>query len=149
MITKQYTPQQDSQITIDLLSGLYDAEDSQELQERLRSETNLRVDGGLFTFYSEGSPVIPDVVVQILYTLFPLQDVYTNLLAAMIWDKVKAVSTGIRRGGTKVSFVFEKVDEDGRSLKRVMGQTDNPELIKDMIRRASEGGENDYTHIPY
>lgn len=106
MITKQYTPQQDSQINIDLLGSLYDAEDSQELKERLRAETDLRVDGGLFTFYSEGSPVIPEVVVEILYTLFPLQDVYTNLLASTIWDKVKAVHAGFRGGGTKATFIF-------------------------------------------
>ena len=148
MITRKYTPQ-DSDITVDLVSGLFDTEDSQELAERLRAETDLRVESGLFTFYSEGSPFPPEVIVSILYTLFPLQNIYANLLASMIWDKVKAAHAKSRSGRSEATFIFHKVDEDGRSMKQVMGQTSDPEIIKDMIRRADEEGEKDYFHLRF
>jgi hypothetical protein len=148
LITRKYTPQ-DSDITVDLISGLFATEDSQELAESLRAETDLRVESGLFTFYSEGSPFIPEVIVGILYTLFPLQDIYASVLAAMLWDKVKAAHARSRGERSRASFVVRKVDEDGRILKEVAGVTSDPEIIKDMIRRADEEGENDYFHLPF
>ncbi len=89
MITRQYTPQ-DSDITIDLRSCLFVTKDSQELAESLRDVTDLRVESGLFSYYSEGDPFPPEVVVGILYTLFPLQDIYAGMLSAMLWDLARA-----------------------------------------------------------
>ena len=43
---------------------------------------------------------------------------------------------------------MRKVDEEGRILKEVSGFTDDPEIIKDMIRRADEEGETDHFHLP-
>lgn len=148
MITRKYTPQ-DSDITVDLVSGLFDTEDRQELAERLRAETDLRVDSGLFTFYSEGDPFPPEVVVSILYTLLPLKEIYANMLATMLLDKARAIRTRRPQGGrSEATFLFRKVDENGRVLKEVRGMTTDPEIIKDMIRRADEEGENDFSHLP-
>ena len=151
MITRKYTPQ-DSDITVDLSSSLFVTEDSQELAESLRAETDLRVESGLFDFYSEGDPFPPEVVIGILYTLFPLKEIYANVLASMLWEKAKegrarlrARHQGVR---SEASFMVRKVDEDGRTLKVVRGRTDDPEIIKDMIRRADDEGENDHFHLP-
>ena len=89
METRKYTPQ-DSDITVDLNSGVFVTEDSQELAESLRAETDLRVESGLFDFYGEGDPFPPEVVVGILYTLFPLKEIYANVLASILLDKAKA-----------------------------------------------------------
>jgi hypothetical protein len=56
--TRKYTPG-DSDITIDLNSGVFVTEDSRELAESLRAETGLRVESGLFDYYSEGDPFPP------------------------------------------------------------------------------------------
>ena len=148
METRKYTPQ-DSDITVDLIRGLFVTEDSQELAESLRAETDLRVDSGLFDYYSEGDPFPPQVILGILYTLFPLQEIYAGVLAAMLWDKAKAAHARLQTGRSEAIFVVRKVDEDGRTLKEVRGVTSDPEIIKDMIRRADEEGENDFFHLPF
>ena len=147
METRQYTPQ-DADITVDLRSGVFVTEDSQELAESLRAETDLRVESGLFDYYSEGTPFPPDAILGILYTLFPLQDIYAGVLSSMLWDKAKAALAKRQGGRSNASFVVRKLDEDGRTLKEVRGVTNDPEIIKDMIRRADEEGENDYYHVP-
>lgn len=147
MITRKYTPR-DSDITVDLHSSLFVTEDSQELAESLLAETDLRVESGLFDYYSEGDPAPPWMVIEIIYALFPLQEIYANLLASMLWDKAKAVLKSGRMGGrSEASFLVRKVDEDGRTLKEVRGVTSDPEIIKDMIRRADEEGEYDSFHL--
>lgn len=148
METRKYTPQ-DADITVDLNSGGFVTEDSQELAESLRAETGLRVESGLFDYYSEGDSFPPEVILGILYTLFPLKEIYAGVLAAMLWDKAKAAHTRLQGGRSEASFVVRKVDEDGRILKEVRGVTSDPEIIKDMISRADEEGETDYFHYPF
>jgi hypothetical protein len=145
--TRKYTPQ-DSDITVDLNSGVFVTDDSQDLAESLRAETGLRVESGLFDYYSEGDPFPPGVILAILYTLFPLKEIYANMLASMLLDKAKAARARIPGMRSGAVFVVRKVDEDGRTLKEVRGLTTDPEIIKDMIRRADEEGENDYFHLP-
>ena len=147
MITRKYTPQ-DSDITVDLVSALFVTEDSQDLAESIHAETDLRVESGLFDFYSEGDPFPPEVILDILYKLFPLQDIYAGVLSAMLWDKAKAAHARCQSGRSKVVFLVRKVDEEGRILKEVRGRTDDPEIIKDMIRRADEEGERDHVQLP-
>jgi hypothetical protein len=147
LVTRKYTPQ-DADIIVDLRSGLFVTEDSQELAKRLRAETALRVESGLFSYYSEGDPFPPEVIVGILNTLFPLQDIYAGVLSSMLWDKARAALARRQGGRSEASFMVRKVDEDGRILKQVRGRTSDPEIIKDMIRRADEEGENDHFHLP-
>ena len=47
-----------------------------------------------------------------------------------------------------MTLIVRKMDEEGRPLKVVRGRTDDPEIIKDMIRRADEEGERDHFHLP-
>ncbi len=148
MITRKYTPQ-DADIIVDLNSGMFTTADSQELAESLRAETDLRVESGLFDYYSEGAPFLPEVILGILYTLFPLQDIYAGMLSSMLWDKAKAAHTRLQGERSKASFVVRKLDEEGRTLKEVRGVTSDPEIIKDMIRRADEEGEYDNFHLPF
>ena len=119
------------------------------MAESLRDKTDLRVQSGLFDHHAEGDPFPPDVIVSILYTLFPLQEIYAGVLAEMLWDKVKVkvARTGVQ-GHSEATFMVLKVDEDGRTLKKVGGWTSDPEIIKDMIRRADEEGEKDFFHLP-
>jgi hypothetical protein len=144
--TRKYTPQ-DSDITVDLISGLFVTEDSQELAESLRAKTDLQVESGLFDYYSEGDPFPPEVILGILYTLFPLKDIYAGVLSSMLWEKAKEAHARHQGGRSKATFLVRKVDEDGRTLKEVGGVTSDPEIIKDMIRRANEEGETDYFHV--
>jgi len=87
--TRKYTPG-DSDITIDLNSGVFVTEDSRELAESLRAETGLRVESGLFDYYSEGDPFPPEVILAIVYTLFPLREIYANMLTEILLDKARA-----------------------------------------------------------
>jgi len=135
-------------IRIELNSGEFGPADSRELVERLRAETGLRVESELFDFYSEGSPVIPEVIVTVLYTLFPLGDIYAGLISSMLWDAAKTAHARLGREGSEATFYIRKVDEEGRILKAVGGQTRDPEIIKDLIRRADEEGEDDNFHLP-
>lgn len=120
--------------------------DSQELAERLRADTELRVESDLFDYYSEGDPFTPEVILSIVYTLLLLQDIYANVLSSMLWEAAKAANERLGRGGSRATFFVRKVDEDGRVLKEVRGLTTDPEIIKDMIRRADENGELDDFH---
>ena len=146
METRKYTPQ-DSDISVDLNSGYFVTDDSQDLAEGLRAATALRVESGLFDYYSEGDPVPPEVILGILYTLFPLKEIYANVLSSMLWDKAKAAHARRPMGPSEAHFLVRKVDEDGRTLKEVGGVTSDPEIIKDMIRRADDEGETDYFHF--
>jgi len=135
-------------IRINLNSGGFVPADGQELVERLRAETGLRVESDLFDFYSEGSPVVPEVIVTILYTLFPLGDLYAGLLSSMLWDAAKTAHARLGRENSQATFYVQKVDKEGRILKAVGGQTRDPEIIRDLIRRADEEGEDDNFHLP-
>jgi hypothetical protein len=136
-------------IKIDLNSGGFAPVDSQELVGRVRAETGLRVEGDLFDYYSEGSAFPPEVILNIVYTLFPLGDLYAAMLSSMLWDAAKAAHSRHGRGDSEATFVVRKVDQDGRILKAVGGRTSDPEIIKDLIRRADEEGEDDNFHYPF
>jgi hypothetical protein len=115
------------------------------LVERLRVENGLQglqVESDLWDLRSEGAPQLPpDVVLSILYTLLPLRDIYADLLAAILWDGVKAAFSRRGRRDSTAVFVMCKVDEDGRILKSVRGETTNPRLIKHLIDRLGEQDE--------
>jgi hypothetical protein len=51
--------------------------------------------------------------------------------------------------GGHFPIAVRKVDEDGQTPKEVRGVTRDPEIIKDMIRRAAEEGETDYFHVDF
>jgi hypothetical protein len=149
--TRKYTPG-DSDITVDLNSGIFSAEDGPELAERLRAETDLRVESGLFDYYSEGDPFPPEVILAILYTLFPLKESYANVLSEVLLGKARAARARMRaripgmRSG--VVFLVRKVDQDGRKIRDVRGYTNDPEIIKELIRLAGEEGPDDVSNLP-
>jgi hypothetical protein len=132
-------------IGIQLNSGLYGRADSKELAEQLRVDTGLRVESDIFDSYHEGHPFPPEVIVSILYTLFPLRDIYANILSSVRWEAAKTANNRIGRDFLWVVFVVRKIDEEGQILKVVGGRTTDPENIKDLIRQADEaerGQEN-------
>jgi len=143
--TRKYTPG-DSDITIDLNSGVFVTEDSRELAESLRAETGLRVESGLFDYYSEGDPFPPEVILAIVYTLFPLREIYANMLTEILLDKARAARARIPGMRSGVVFLVRKVD--GRRIKDVRGYTTDPEIIKELIRLAGEEGPDGFSHLP-
>ena len=145
METRKYTPG-DSDITIDLNSGVFVTEDSRELAESLRAETGLRVESGLFDYYSEGDPFPPEVILAIVYTLFPLREIYANMLTEILLDKARAARARIPGMRSGVVFLVRKVD--GRRIKDVRGYTTDPEIIKELIRLAGEEGPDGFSHLP-
>ncbi len=130
-------------ISIDLNSDTFVPADSQELAARLRAETDLRVRSDVAAYAGvEGGPLPPDVVLYVLYTLFPLRDIYAGMLSSILWDTAKAAFSRQGRGDSEATFSVLKVDEEGRILREVRGQTSDPEIIKELIRQAGEeGGE--------
>ena len=145
--TRKYTPG-DSDITVDLNSGVFVAEDSRELVEGLRAGTDLRVESGLFDYYSEGDPFPPEVILAILYTLFPVKEIYANVLSEVLLDKARAARARIPGMRSGVVFVVRRVDDDGRKIRDVRGYTTDPEIIKHLIRLAGEEGPDDFSHLP-
>lgn len=129
-------------ISIDLNSDTFVLADSQELAEHLRSETDLQVNSDVAAYSGvEGGPLPPDVAIYILYTLAPLADVYANVLSSALWDAAKAAFARQGRGDSEATFSVLKVDEEGRILREVRGQTSDSEIIKDLIHQASEEDE--------
>jgi hypothetical protein len=49
---------------------------------------------------------------------------------------------------SEACFLVRKVDEDGRKLRDVRGYTNDPEIIKELIRLAGEEGPDDFSHLP-
>ena len=134
---------QGADISIDLNSDTFIPADSQELAERLRAETDLRVQIDVTAYASvEGFPLPPDVVLYILYTLTPLvADVYLNVLSSALWDAIKAAFSRQGKVDSDVTFSIVSMGEDGNVLREVRGQTSDPEIIKDLIRQAREDDE--------
>jgi hypothetical protein len=118
--------------------GIFTPDDKEEIDERIRTETGLSVDSKVEHYYSEGSPVIPEVVVYVLAATLPLGDIYANVLASVLWDAVKAASTRQGRKDSKTTFTFSKIDKEGRVLHAVSGRTDDPEVIKELIHAMTE-----------
>jgi hypothetical protein len=130
-------------ISIDLNSDTFVPADGQELGARLRAETDLLVQSEVVGYaIVEGGPPPPDVVIYIIYTLAPLaKDIYVNLLSSALWDTVKGAFERQGKADSEATFSVLKVDEEGRILREVTGRTSDPEIIKDLIRQASEEDE--------
>lgn len=132
----------DMDVRIDLNSDTFIPADKDELAEQLRAETGLRIESDVAAYAGvEGGPLPPDVALYILHTLFPLADVYANVLASVIVDKVKSAFGRQGKTGTQATFSVMKLDDEGRILREVRGETDDPEIIKDLIRQANEENE--------
>ena len=129
---------QSPDLKITLNSSLFVLDDAERATEKLRDKTDLRVAVGVEPYYSEGGPFPPDVILNILYTLVPLGDLYAGIVSSMLSDAVKAALLRRGSGQSKVTFSMSKVDEEGRVLHAVVGRTSDPEIIKELIRQVSE-----------
>ena len=133
---------QDAEISIGLNSDTFILADSQELAERLHAETDLRVKSHLASYASiEGFPP-PDVVLNILYTLAPLlADVYLNVVSSALYDAMKAAFSRQGKPDSEATFYLARRDDVGNVVREVRGQTSDREIIKGLIRQASEDDE--------
>jgi hypothetical protein len=123
-------------VRIDLNSDTFGLADKDELAERLRAETDLRIESDVAAYAGvEGGPLPPDVVIYILYTLVPVADIYANVLASAIWDRVKAALARQGKDGSGVTFSLVEMDDDGNMRREVSGETRDPEAIKELIRQ--------------
>lgn len=125
-------------LDIKLNSSLFVLDDAERATQRLRDETDLRVEVGVEPYYSEGSPIPPDIILSILYTLVPLGDLYAGIISSMLSDALKAALLRQGRGESNVTFSMRKVDKEGRVLHTFVGRTRDPEIIKELIRKVSE-----------
>jgi len=129
----------DMDIRIDLNSDTFIPADKDELAEQLSTETDLRIESDVAAYAGvEGGPLPPDVALYILHSLFPIADVYANVLASVIADKVKSAFGRQGKIGTQATFSVMKLDDEGRILREVRGETDDPEIIKDLIQQANK-----------
>ena len=131
---------QGADISIDLNSDTFIPADSQELAERLRAETDLRIESTIAAYVSvAGEPPPPDVVIYLLYTIAPLAtSVFVNVLSSALWEAMKAAFSRQRKEDSEATFSIVKKDENGQTLRVVSGQTSDREIIEDLIRQALE-----------
>jgi len=131
---------QGADIVIDLNSDTFNWVDSQELEERLRAETDLRIESTIAAYVSvAGEPPPPDVVIYLLYTIAPLAtSVFVNVLSSALWEAMKAAFSRQRKEDSEATFSIVKKDENGQTLRVVSGQTSDREIIEDLIRQALE-----------
>ena len=99
----------------------------------------------MFDYYSEGDPFPPEVILAIVYTLFPLREIYANMLTEILLDKARATRARIPGMRSGVVFLVRKVD--GRRIKDVRGYTTDPEIIKELIRLAGEEGPDVWRRV--
>jgi hypothetical protein len=131
---------QDADIYIGLNIDTFALPDGQELGERLRAETDLRIKSGTWaaSTASGGGPQ-PDVLIYLLYTVAPLlTDVYLNVLSSALYDVMRAALSRRGEADSEAKFFIATMDDDGNVLREVRGETSDREIIKDLIRRASE-----------
>jgi hypothetical protein len=108
--------------------------------ERLQSESDLRIESEVVAYgVIEGDLLPPDVAINLLYTLVPLADIYASMVASALYDMLKAAASRQGRPRMEATFYVATVDEEGRILREVRGQTDDREIIKDLIQQV--GGD--------
>ena len=134
---------QGADISIDLNSDTFIPADSQELANRLRAETDLRVQSEVAAYAGvEGGPPPPDVVLYILYTLMPIvSDVYLNVLSSALYDAIGAAFSRQGKADSEATFSFVKTNEEGQMLGEVSGRTTDPEMIKELLSRLADEDE--------
>ena len=132
------------EVQVFLKSNLFSSEDKDAIAERLRTETNLQADSNV-VFYPARAGffplefLTPDVAIYILHTLFPLANIYADVLASAIWDQVKASFARDEDWDEDepgyTSFHLVEVDDDGNTRRELRGETRDPEAIKELIRQ--------------
>ncbi len=123
-------------VRIDLNSDTFGLADKDELAEQIRAETDLRIESDVAAYSGvAGEPPPPDVVVYILHTLIPGADIYANVLASAIWDRVKAALARQGKDESGVTFSLVETDDDGSIRRELSGETRDPEAIKELIRQ--------------
>jgi hypothetical protein len=127
-------------ISIALNIDTFTPPDSQELEDRLRPETDLRIESGIFAAATApGGTLPPDVVIYLLYTVAPLAtSVFVNVLSSALWDAMNVAFSRQRREVTEGTFSIVKIDEEGRTIRMVTVRTSDREIIEDQIRQALE-----------
>jgi hypothetical protein len=134
---------QDADISVGLNIDTFTPPDNQDLRERLRAETELRIDSHIFAAYTApGGTPSPDLAIYLLYTIAPLlTDVYLNVLSSALYDAAKAAFARQGNADSEATFYISTMDDDGNVLREVRGKTSDREIIKDLIRQASERDE--------
>ena len=126
----------DTDIKIDLNSDTFTPADKDELVEQLRTETDLRIESDVAAYAGvEGGPLPPDVALYFLHTLIPVADMYANVLASVIWDRVKSALARQGKDESGVTFSLVETDDDGSIRRELSGETRNSEAIKELIRQ--------------
>lgn len=123
-------------VRIDLNSDTFTPTDKDELAEQLSTETDLRIESDVAAYAGvAGEPPPPDVMLYILHSLIPVADIYANVLASAIWDRVKAALERQGKDDSGVTFSLVEMDDDGNMRRKISGETRDPEAIKELIRQ--------------
>ncbi len=131
------------QVEIDLNSDLFSLSDSEALMDRLRSESDLRIRSEVAAYATVDGSLPPDVVLNVLYTVVPVADLYAGILASALWDAAKGALKKQNRADSEVSFSVLKRGADGGILGEVSGRTNDPDTIKQLIRQIGGNAENE------
>lgn len=137
---EEMEPTQPPDVRIDLNSDTFVFEDEDILNERLRAETDLRVESEVAAYAGiAGEPPPADVVIYVLHTLIPIADVYANVLASAIWDRIKAaLARRDRDEPTAPSVTVVEVEEDGSFRRELRIEGQDPETIREAMRQFGE-----------
>lgn len=128
-----------AEVSVDLNSDTFAFSDSEEIAERLRSQTELWFKSEVAAYASvAGEPPPPDVFIHILRDVLPLTPIYINILSSALYDLLKAARS--RQGRADSEGVFEAwaTDNNGEPVARARVVTNDPEVIKDLFREVNE-----------
>lgn len=132
----------DADVRIDLNSDTFEPADKDELAEQLRDEIDLRIESDVAAYSGvAGEPPPADVIVYILHALIPVADIYANVLASAIWDRVQSALARQSRDESGVTFHLVETDEDGSIRRELRGETRDLEAIRELIRQFGKDQE--------
>ncbi len=78
-------------------------------------------------------------MIYVLHTLIPIADVYANVLASAIWDRIKAaLARRDRDEPTAPSVTVVEVEEDGSFRRELRIEGQDPETIREAMRQFGE-----------
>jgi len=130
-------------IFIALNIDAFDLKDSRALEDRLRAETDLRIESSrLAASTAPGETPPPDVTIYLLETVAPIvKDVIVGLLAAALWDVTKDASSRRGREDLETTLAIVEKDERSQTLRGEDGKVSDSETIEELISEALEDDE--------
>jgi hypothetical protein len=103
-----------------------------------RLEPEFSVSGGLVAYMPSAGEVPPDVAVELIYSTFPLAEIYINLLSATIYDLLKRFVRNTGEPVTNAVLELSVFDDDGNEVATFTGRTTDPDIAERWLREVND-----------